>query len=82
MSITLEVPSNTLVVHYDDTPRTRQEARDFNLMFVRADLHHRLMALFGADKPSPQPADNMTFNDMLSDLLDHAESAKAESEER
>lgn len=49
---------------------TTDNVDKFLLMCIREDLHRQVMELFGGDKEGDQPADNMTFNEMLGKVLD------------
>lgn len=70
--ISYAVPKGVVLTNYVDD-NIASQPKDFNLMYVRQELHMKVMALFGADKPSPQPADNMTFNEALEILLNNVD---------
>lgn len=64
-----QMPKRTVAKIYADEVTT-ENVDNFDVMFIRDDLHQRITSLFGGDKPSPQPYDNLTFNECLAQLLD------------
>lgn len=66
----IEVPAHIVVTTYPESDDPEHNPHDYTLMYVKADLQYRITCMFGGDKPSPQPADNLSFNEMLEMALE------------